>query len=253
MSERACLLVGLEPAPRDALRQTLDAYGIRPVVAASGAVAVDLLRNVAVDVIVCRAPRTPDGYIGLLRALALVSDAPALLLTPAADEVDCILALEFGAADVLPAHASPRLLAAKIRRLFRTADVRGPGEPRRVITAGALTLDVASSTARFDDRLVGLTIQQFDTLVLLASQPGRLVSRETISRAVRGIPIDDSRSVDVTVSRLRRRLNAVGAHSISIGALYGRGYYLDIVSGGEPGRSPAAHDLNGRAAVTDGP
>jgi two-component system OmpR family response regulator len=194
---------------------------------------------VAAVVLFTRAGSEP---LDAVRELQHVTAAPLLLLTPPLDEIDHILALELGASDVIETPASPRLVLARVRRLLRLpgADRAAAAtvEPRE-LRLGALLIDRARGIARFDGRDLALTVAQFDTLALLAAVPATPVSRATLAGEVPGPAPAAGRRVDVTVSRLRRKLRDGGATAIRIEALYGRGYALTIQAPGPvTGMSP---------------
>jgi DNA-binding response OmpR family regulator len=220
----ACPGTGADSAP---LRAAFVAHGLSCIEASDLNVACAMLREQAVVAVVLFTGAASDP-LEAVRDLQRATAAPLLLLTPPLDEIDHILALELGASDVIETPASPRLVLARVRRLLRPPGAERTEAPARELRLGALLIDRSRGIARFDGRTLGLTVAQFDALALLAAATGTPVSRATLSGGVRGLPPAACRRVDVTVSRLRRKLRDGGATTIRIEARYGLGYVLTI-------------------------
>ena len=178
-----------------------------------------------------------DGFRATLRpalttARSIVS-GPVILLSSAAGEEQQIEALDAGANDVLLKPLSPRLVAAKVRRLL--AIVRESSACRLpVIAVGRLRLDRERELASIGDSPLPLTTSEFGLLLGLASQPGVIVRREILWQQLdaEGDGIRDpaaGRGVDMHVCRLRRKLNDAGADEVVIDTIYGRGYRLSLI------------------------
>lgn len=130
------------------------------------------------------------------------SGLPILMLTARGDSADRILGLELGADDYLPKPFEPRELLARVRALLRRAQP-GPA-PGELVRVGTLELDVGARTARLQGQACDLTGHQFDILLALARQAGRVLSRDQIMESLRGHSLEAyDRSIDVHVSRIR--------------------------------------------------
>ena len=131
-----------------------------------------------------------------------LSGLPILMLTARGDAADRILGLELGADDYLPKPFEPRELLARVRALLRRAQ---PGmAPGEVLRVGELELDVGAREVRLDGVGCDLTGYQFDILLALARQAGRVLSRDQIMETLRGHSLEAyDRSIDVHVSRIR--------------------------------------------------
>jgi DNA-binding response OmpR family regulator len=126
------------------------------------------------------------------------------MLTARGEPMDRVVGLELGADDYLPKPFEPRELLARLRAILR----RGPGtagEPDAdVLRFGRLEIDLGARIARVDGRECELTSYQFQMLVVLAQQPGRVLSRDQIMDALKGHALEAfDRSIDVHVSRIR--------------------------------------------------
>ena len=127
-----------------------------------------------------------------------------MMLTARGDELDQVLGLELGADAYVTKPSSPRVLAARLKALLRRA--RGEwGDPER-IEIGALCLDQTTRQALLKDVELMLSTREFDLLWLLASQPGRVLTRTHLLDALE-LDLDTSgRAIDMMISRLRQRL-----------------------------------------------
>jgi two-component system alkaline phosphatase synthesis response regulator PhoP len=122
-----------------------------------------------------------DGY-DVTRELRARSSVPIIMLTARSDESDRIVGLELGADDYIVKPFSPKELVARIRAVLRRADATlGGGE---VVRAGLLTIDIPKMRVSVDGSDVELTSSEFDILLTLARQPGRIYTRAQLLDAV---------------------------------------------------------------------
>jgi DNA-binding response OmpR family regulator len=142
-----------------------------------------------------------DG-LEVCRRLRAQGDTPVLMLTARGDAVDRIVGLELGADDYLPKPFEPRELLARLRAIVRR-HVRGAAS-EKALHFGRLELDTAARAVRLDGKTCELTGYQFDLLVALAKNAGRVMSREILMDLVKGECFESfDRSIDVHVSRIR--------------------------------------------------
>jgi len=143
-----------------------------------------------------------DG-LDVCRQLRTHADTPVLMLTARGEPVDRIVGLELGADDYLPKPFEPRELLARVRAILRRRSrARAPGE--KPLTFGRLEIDTAAHIVRLDGEQCELTGYQFDLLVTLARNAGRVLSRDALLDAVKGEQLESfDRSIDVHVSRIR--------------------------------------------------
>jgi two-component system response regulator CpxR len=169
-----------------------------------------------------------DGF-EVLRRLRATSSVNVLLLTARGDDVDRIVGLEIGADDYLPKPFNPRELLARMRAILRRAGVAAGKVEQTVLKAENMELNRAARTVLLDGQKVDLTDVEFSLLEALMSTPGKVVSREEISESVLGRrfhPFD--RSLDMHVSRLRRKLSDKGAAEDLVKTIRGAGYQLTV-------------------------
>jgi DNA-binding response OmpR family regulator len=196
-------------------------YKVRAVDTARAGLA-DLVRNPADVVILDVMLPDLDGFEALRRIRAS-SDVPILMLTAKGDETDRIVGLEIGADDYLPKPFNPRELLARLRAILRRR-VGGAGAAG-VLRFGRLDIDPGSRVARLDGRPCDITGHQFDILLGLARNAGRIVSREQLIDRVNGLETDVfDRSIDVHVSRIRAAIEDDPKHPRRIVTVRGAGY-----------------------------
>jgi DNA-binding response OmpR family regulator len=137
-----------------------------------------------------------------LRANPRTRHLPLLMLTARGEPMDRIVGLELGADDYLPKPFEPRELLARIKALLRRTG--GSDEPDDVLRFGRLEIDLGQRVARLAGEACDLTGHQFDLLVVLAQNPGRVMSRDQIMDSLKGHPLEAfDRSIDVHISRIR--------------------------------------------------
>lgn len=147
---------------------------------------------------------------------------PVLMVTARGDEVDQVVGLEVGADDYVPKPASPRLLLARARALLRRhAPPAGPPP----FVDGDLYVDPGTREATVRGEPVDLSTSEFDLLWLLVDNAGKVLSRDQILEALRGIEYDGlDRSIDVRVSKLRQKLGDDPRQPSRIKTVRGLGY-----------------------------
>jgi len=152
------------------------------------------------------------------------SDLPILMLTARGDETDRIVGLELGADDYLPKPFNQRELLARLRAILRR---RGGANvsSTELLRFGRLEIDRGARMARLDGRDRALTSYQFDLLWTLATNAGRVMSRDALMDKLRGHEAEAfDRSLDVHVSRIRAALEDDPKHPRRIITIRGAGY-----------------------------
>lgn len=160
-----------------------------------------------------------DGFT-VCRELRARSDVPIIVVSARGEEVDRVVGLELGADDYIVKPYGLRELVARIRAVTR----RHEGATRRVVLrAGPLEVDERARRVSYDGRELQLTAKEFDLLALLASDPGSVVSRETILRRVWDTTwYGGQKTIDVHVASLRKKVGDPDA----IETVRGIGYRL---------------------------
>jgi two-component system OmpR family response regulator len=222
------LIVDDDREIRDLLARFLAKHGYRVDVAADGRAMTRALEAGRFDLVVLDLMLPGEDGLSLCRRLRATSSLPVIMLTAMGEETDRIVGLEMGADDYLPKPFNPRELLARIRAVLRRAGgaARGPDEGLRELTFDGWRLDLARRELRAPDGvLVPLTAGEFDLLVAFAERPRRVLSRDQLldlSRGRAAAPFE--RSIDVQLSRLRRKIEPDPRQPGLIKTVRGGGY-----------------------------
>lgn len=213
---------------------TREGYG---VLAAEDGVAMDrLLATTRPDLVVLDLMLPGEDGLSICRRLRARGGLPILMLTAKGDDVDRIVGLEMGADDYLPKPFNPRELLARIRAVLRRSDggLACPGT-RRVAFAGFVAdLDAHSlafgATGAVELAAVDLTSAEFELLACFLERPKRILSRDQLLDWTRGRSADPfDRTIDVSVSRLRRKLTQADPEAAQLIKTVRNGGYLFAV------------------------
>ena len=143
----------------------------------------------------------------VLRNLREKSDVPVLMLTARGDDMERIVGLEIGADDYLPKPFNPRELVARLRAILRRVSPEGEEDLPEKVKVEDLEISSSSRSAKLDGHEVGLTSVEFDLLLALVREAGKIVKKEELSESVleRSLSPYD-RSLDMHISNLRKKL-----------------------------------------------
>ena len=204
---------------RELLGRYLEAQGFEPVLAGDRRACEARLAEGHVDLVVLDVMLPDASGLDICREIRGRPGAPAvILLTALKEDVDRIIGLELGADDYLGKPFNPRELAARIRAVLRrgpSGDVAARSSPsaRRIFRFAGYEVDEAARDVRDEaGTSVALTGAEFDLLLIFLERPHRVLSRETLLDLLHGRvsadPLD--RTIDVTMSRLRRKFGDNG-------------------------------------------
>ena len=170
-----------------------------------------------------------DGY-SACRKIREKYDTPIILLTARAEEVDKVLGLELGADDYVTKPFGTRELMARVKANLRRrsqGETAPPQSPEDILSFGALTIDLKLFEVKKDQNTIDLTLREYELLKFLASQKNQVFSRETLLEKVWGYEyFGDVRTVDVTVRRLREKIEDDPGKPAYILTKRGVGYYF---------------------------
>jgi len=149
---------------------------------------------------------------------------PILMLTALGSENDEVMGLDTGADDYLTKPVRPKVLLARINALLRR---EAPDSDADAISIGGLYIDPVSRTLTLNEDSVAVSSHEFDLLTLLARSAGTPVSRDTLVTEMRGIEYNGlDRSIDISISRLRKKLGDDASAPARIKTVRGKGYLL---------------------------
>ena len=190
----------------------LRANGFRVHTARNGVEMAETLKRLSVDLIVLDLMLPGKNGLEICRELRRTSSVPIIMLTAKGDETDRIIGLEVGADDYLPKPFNPRELLARIGAVLRrTRAVENPASGRagRSFTFAGWSLDTMKRELTAPSGVVvDLSTGEYDLLMAFLEAPQRVLTREFLLDAARNRAIEGyDRSIDVQVSRLRRKLD----------------------------------------------
>ena len=230
------LVVDDDRAVREPLRRSLTFNGYQVDTAVDGQDALDHIASNRPEALVLdlNMPRI-DGLEVCRRLRSAGDDLPILVLTARDAVSDRVSGLDAGADDYLPKPFEPRELVARVQtvlRRFRAASSGGGAdsagvhpEDASVLRFEGLVIDPVRRSVLRHDEEVALTGTEYELLLMLAREPGRVFSRDDILGRLRGHEVDlYSRAVDIVVSRLRRKLEPL----VAIKTLRNVGYALAL-------------------------
>lgn len=210
---------------RTAVKLALEAEGWEVAEAAAGSEALERFEQRPADVVLIDIMLPDIDGFEVCREIRKSSDVPIVMVTARDDTHDIVAGLEAGADDYLTKPFAPKELSARIRALLRRTRSVDAGTPH--LRFGDLEVIPDEGTVRLAGAEVHLTKTEFRLLVELASNPGRVFSREVLLERVWGYDyFGDGRLVDVHIRRLRTKVEADPANPRHVVTVRGLGYKL---------------------------
>jgi two-component system, OmpR family, response regulator len=224
MSDPRILVVDDDPELRTLIGDFLGQNGLDVSTAADGMAMDAALGAGTFDLVVLDLMMPGEDGLSILRRMR-AADRPAIIMLSAmGEDTDRIIGLEVGADDYLAKPCNPRELLARVRAVLRRREGREISGPSRIF--GVWTLDVvARAVSRPGNTPVALTDAEFRILNAFLNRPRCVLSREALLDAAKGTDAEVyDRAIDVTISRLRRKLG----DDAPIRTLRGEGYMLTV-------------------------
>ena len=206
--EEKILVVDDESAISDIIKFNFEKEGYIMETADNGRDAISLAEKNNYDLILLDIMMPKLNGFEALREIRKNSDVPVIMLTAREDEVDKVLGLELGADDYVVKPFSMRELLARVKAVLRRFDGQDKKEDdSSILKVMDLEIDLNKYQVRKGDEVVELTLREFELLKFLASYPGTVFSREELLEEVWEYEYyGDIRTVDVTVRRLREKI-----------------------------------------------
>jgi DNA-binding response OmpR family regulator len=223
---RTVLLVDDEPEIVRILRDYLERAGFAVLTAGDGDAAVTIARRQKPDLIVLDLTLPSLDGLDVARALRRDSEVPIIMLTARTEEADRVAGLELGADDYVAKPFSPREVVARVRAVLRRSDAaRSPGD--RVRVGAGIELDGPRMETSVDGRRVELTATEFQLLLHMARQPGRVFTRAQLLDAVHGVAVESyERAIDAHIKNIRRKIERDPHAPRHLQTVFGVGYRL---------------------------
>jgi DNA-binding response OmpR family regulator len=203
---KTVLVVDDEPEIARLVRDYLQHGGFAVLSAADGETALELARTRQPDLVVLDLGLPGIDGLEVTRSLRHQGGVPIIMLTARDDESDRLVGLELGADDYVAKPFSPKELVARVRAVLRRSEGLS-AQPELVRVGNEVELDIPRMEATIRGRRVDLTRTEFQLLVTLARQPGRIFTRAQLLDAVHGVAFDSyERAIDAHVKNLRRKI-----------------------------------------------
>ena len=232
--KKTILIVDDEQHIVDILVYNLEKEGYNTLQANDGLTAVDIALSKKPDLILLDIMLPKMDGLAVCKRIRHTLNVPILMLTAKDEEIDKILGLELGADDYVTKPFSVRELMARIKANLRKVEAsliddtiqEKTGTSNKIIV-GDLSLDLDKFEVKIKDEVVDLTLREFEVLKYLASQPGQVITREVLLEKVWGYEYyGDIRTVDVTVRRIREKIEKDTSAPKILITKRGVGYYL---------------------------
>ena len=241
--KKTILIVDDEKMIINLLTHNLEKEGYNVIEAKDGLEAIDIAQEKKPDLILLDIMLPKLDGLSVCKRIKNMMNVPILMVTAKDEELDKILGLELGADDYITKPFSVGELLARVKANLRKADVLSEIEKEKknedenvenkeikrtnVIKVGVLTLDLDRYEVMVNDKIVDLTLREFEVLKFLAADPGQVVTRETLLEKVWGYEYyGDIRTVDVTVRRIREKIERDTSNPRILITKRGVGYYI---------------------------
>lgn len=219
------LLVDDDVALCELMSDYLSQNGFEISTCHEGEASIEMARQQPPDLIVLDLMLPGMDGLTVCRHMRGFFDGPIVMFTALEEEIDEVAGLETGADDYIKKPVSPRLLLARIRALFRRRDARDQANSSRTITINELTVDPGRHEVSYQGRPVKLTTIEFDLIHALATRAGQIVTRDELFESLRHLEYDGlDRSVDLYVSRIRKKIGDSSRNPKVIKTIRGSGY-----------------------------
>ncbi len=232
--KKTILIVDDEKLIVDMLVCNLQKEGYNTIEANDGVTAVDMALEQKPDLILLDVMLPKMDGLTVCKKIRNVLNVPILMLTARDEEIDKILGLELGADDYVTKPFSVRELIARIKANLRKAEVTAVNDTQtqnvnntHKIIIGDLAIDLDKFEVKVKDEVIDLTLREFEVLKYLANQPGQVITREILLEKVWGYEYyGDIRTVDVTVRRIREKIEKDTSAPKILITKRGVGYYI---------------------------
>ncbi|MBI4995759.1 MAG: response regulator [Rhodocyclales bacterium] len=222
------LVVDDDPSLCELLSEYLGESGFSVATAGDGTAMRRALAHGLPDAVILDLMLPGEDGLALARELRTQSEVPILMLSARGEEIDRVVGLEVGADDYLAKPFSPRELLARLRALLRRARPATGNGPAGAHSFGPFVVDTVARRLLRGGVEVRVTGAEFDLLRVLVERPNRVLSRDTLVDLLKGYDRDPfDRSIDIRVTRLRKKIEADPAAPAYIRTVRGEGYLFN--------------------------
>ncbi|ADG82084.1 two component transcriptional regulator, winged helix family [Thermincola ferriacetica] len=220
-----------DPNVIELLKIYLQKEGYEVFFAENGREAVDKANSTKPDLIVLDLMMPEIDGLEVCRQIRMHSRVPIIMLTAKDEDMDKILGLEMGADDYITKPFNPREVVARIKAVLRrVSDISTDSGKQQVLKYNGLEINIMDFTVKLQGREIPFTPKELELLWLLASNPGRVYTREQLLEKVWGYDyFGDSRTVDTHIKRIRKKIgSAEESTSFDIKTVWGVGYKFEV-------------------------
>jgi DNA-binding response OmpR family regulator len=222
---KTILVVDDEPKITQLVRDYLERAGFSVLSAHDGKKALSLAKTEKPDAIILDLGLPQLDGLDFTREFRKTSNAPIIMLTARSEESDKLIGLELGADDYVTKPFSPKELVARVRVVFRRIE-NVTSANSEIIRIGDLTLDKPRMRVTAEKREIDeLTPTEFELLLALARQPGRVFTRAQLLDAIHGVAFESyERAIDAHIKNIRRKIEIKSSEPKYVLTVYGVGY-----------------------------
>ena len=207
----------------------LEAAGYAVLAADDGISALRIVDESQPDLIILDLGLPGMDGLDVCRELRKKSDLPIIILTARGEESDKLVGLELGADDYITKPFSPKELVARVRALLRRMEKSTSDE--EIFRVGKVWFDVLKMRLTIDDTAIELTPTEFELLLTLARQPGRIFTRSQLLDAIHGVAFESyERAIDAHIKNIRRKIEPDPRQPKYVLTVYGVGYKFNDVA-----------------------
>jgi two-component system OmpR family response regulator len=225
------LLIEDDARLAELISEYLCRYDFQVTLVLRGDLALDAIALEQPDVVVLDLMLPGMDGMDICRAIRKTSSLPVLMLTARADIFDQVAGLEIGADDYMLKPVEPRLLLARLRVILRWVELRGQPAHSAQLQFGELAIDLSARQVCWKGQEVDLKTADYNLFVILVQAAGIVLSRDELLKRWRGIGFDGlDRTVDVSISRLRKCFDDDANEPRKIKTVWGRGYLFSPIA-----------------------
>ena len=232
-NQKTILIVDDEKAIMDMLVVNLQKEGFNTIEAGDGETAVNLALEKKPDLVLLDIMLPKMDGLQVCRTIRQTMNMPIIMISAKDEEIDKVLGLELGADDYMTKPFSVRELLARVKANLRKSEVQSEALKNvknmnsNVISVGELSMDLNKFEVKVRGEVIELTLREFEVLKYLANQPGQVVTREVLLEKVWGYEYyGDIRTVDVTVRRIREKIEKDTSNPKILMTKRAVGYYI---------------------------
>lgn len=212
----------------DILKKYVTKEGFIPIVAYDGESAVSMFNEHAPILILLDVMMPKKDGFTVCQEIRKVSNVPIIMVTAKSEDADRIMGLDIGADDYIVKPFSPGEVMARIRAILRRIDISDEAK-KDLIHHPGLDINISDYEVKINGRVVNLTKKEIEILWLLASNPGKVFSRDNLLNSVWGYEyFGDARTVDTHIKRLRAKIDIPESFNWDIKTIWGVGYKFEV-------------------------